>query len=153
MADIRTRYAELKKKYALPEYDQLDADFRISDIDSQSFLLSRICEHINERIQDLLKIIEPILEPDTILTNIYEYKQFNDDERERVYRVFKKLMRYNRHALQLSLGEDEDNCSRFITCFSEEYGALRKEMTRITELLKQSWDQETSIKEDLSYLG
>ena len=100
---LKQKYKELKSKYNLPDYDSLNHDFDIEEINDESeLILTKIRIKMYEKIDIYKEIIEDLVQPDTSLNSMFEAKNFTDKEREVAYLLFKKLM-------QLS-GDDLARC-------------------------------------------
>ncbi len=147
------KYEELKKKYNLPDYESLDNDFLIGEIDSEKYYLLKIKEKIAEKINAFLEILEPVFQPDTSIIHIYEYRYKDDANKEKTYQIFKVLVKYKRYSEEIAITHDEEQIANFIRSFFEDYQKLKKPLKEVIKNLRESWDIETSIEEDLSYLG
>ncbi|MBD3203045.1 hypothetical protein GF327_02025 [Candidatus Woesearchaeota archaeon] len=153
MDEVINSYKKLKDKYRLPEYDELDREFLIGDIEKKDYLLERIRKLIEEKIRSMIDILENILQPDSNLINIYEYKFIDDGKKQEVYKIFKKFVMYLRLCEEASILKQEQKTAEFISKFYSDYSHLKKETVSIVRLLKESWEKESNIKEELNYLG
>ncbi|MBN2422989.1 hypothetical protein JXB41_07220 [Candidatus Woesearchaeota archaeon] len=153
MGEIINHYKELAQKYSLPDFQELNRYFYIEDIEKTDFLLNKIRDKITEKIDEYIKIIETVLQPDTNLANLYEYRYVDERKKDRIYRVFKKLMKYYRYSTEISLINEDEMNAEFIRTFYNEWTQLKQEIINILKILRNSWDIESNIKEDLSYFG
>jgi len=78
---------------------------------------------------------------------------FNDDENDKIFKLFKRLMYSSRYSIETSIDEDDKKTSKFINDFWKEWPALKKELAEIMSKLKQSWLKEIKVKTDVGYLG
>ena len=152
--DIEKQYNELKKKFKLPDFKEIDFEFEISDLEETNFLIRAIMRRIAEKLDFYTIIIEEIIQPDA--SNLYamhESRFFEEDEKKIMYDFYKKLMNLSRCSVELSLEHNEKEESEFINNFIQEWKEIKKELVRYIKRLKDSWKTETDTKEDIGYLG
>lgn len=151
--EIKEKYSELKKEFSnLPEYKELDNEFEISDIEG-SFILRNIRRKIIEKVECYSKIIEELLQPENNLINMYETKVFADSEKEDIYNILKKLMFFTRLSAETALKAEEKEDVDFLVNFYKEWIELKPDLLRLVSRIKDSWEKETELKEDLGYFG
>ncbi len=150
---IRKKYNELKKKYSLPDFEELNKEFEISTIEHEDFLLRQIRKKIADKINKMCEFLEDLLSPDNSIANIYEYKAFDDDEKKDIFKLYKKLKVLEKLALELSLNPDEAKEAEFINNFFNSWDKIKSEMTTIIKKIKTFWEQETSKTHNLGYFG
>ena len=96
--DIEKEYSNLSKKYKLPKFREIDNEFEISTLENPSFLTKNILRRIAEKLEFYIEVIGSLVHPDaSSLSNMYEVRYFSDDEKNEIYRLFKKLMKINRN--------------------------------------------------------
>ncbi|MFH0874833.1 MAG: hypothetical protein V1859_02760 [archaeon] len=153
MDELKETYIKLAQKYRLPDYDALSRECDMEDIEKSSFLLTKIRIRIIEMIDEQLKIIEGVLQPDVNLSNLCESRHITEEQKEVAYQNFKALMMLYRQSNEISLINTEEKNAEFIRDFYSKWQEIKKELKILYSILKESWKIETSIKEDLSYLG
>ncbi len=153
MEDLKEAYAALQAKHGLPGFDELNNEFEIDDIEKSSFMLSKIRIRMTEKIDEYLKTLEGILQPEASLSSLYESKYVEDSVKERIYKVFKHLMLFFRWSTEAALENTDEASAAFIKGFYPEWMDMKHEMLKLIRTLRNCWTLETSIKEDLSYLG
>ncbi len=152
--ELKQAYDKLKQKYMLPDYDELNMAFEIEDIDDNSgLILQNIRKKMHEKIKKYAEIIENIVQPETNLQDLYEAKYVNDSTKESAYTLFKKLMLILRKSNLVSIENKEKENSEFIKETFDEYTKLKPEIAKHLEKLKNAWQKDTNIKNDLSYFG
>ena len=152
--EIERKYSELRKKYKLPEFKDMDFEFEVSDLEETNFMLRAIIRRIAEKLDFYCTMIEEILQPDT--SNLYamhETRYLEEDEKKQMYDLYKKMMGTNRLTIELSLDYDEKTSAEFVNSFITEWKSIKKDLLRFVLKMKKSWQVETDIKEDLGYLG
>ena len=152
--EIEKQYNELKKKFKLPDFKEIDFEFEISDLEETNFLIRAIMRRIGEKLDFYTAILEEIIQPDA--SNLYamhESRFFDEDEKKQMYDFYKKLMNLSRHSAELSLEHAEKEESEFINKFIQEWKEIKKELVIYMKKLKDSWETETDTEEDIGYLG
>jgi len=152
--EIEKKYNELRKKFKLPEFKDMDFEFEISDLEETNFLLRVIIRRIAEKLDFYTTMLEETLQPDT--SNLYamhETRHFDEDEKKEMYDLYRKLMGLNRQTIELSLEHDENSTVDFINKSLNVWKELKKDLLKFARKMKESWKTETDIKEDLGYLG
>ena len=153
--EIEKQYNELRKKFKLPEYKEIDFEFEVSDLEETNFLLRAIIRRMAERLDFYSTMLEEVLQPDT--SNLYamhEMKFFGDKEKSQMYELYTKLMNLNRQSIEISLERNEKSEADFISNVFGEWRNLREELLKFVRKMRASWKaEEADIKEDLGYLG
>lgn len=154
MKNIEEQYGKLKKKYNLPEFEELDNEFEISSIENEKFLLREIINKIVDRTDFFSRFFEDLLQPDpSLLRSMHEANIFNDEERKVIYSLYKKLMVIIRQSVEVSLNRSEKEEANFIKKTFDGWKGLKTSISKIVDKIKNSWKKETYSKEELGYLG
>ncbi len=153
MEDFEKNYEAVRKKYPLPKFEELDAEFDIHCIDDGKFPLREVRHKICERIDDLCIMLEEVLQPDTKVSNLYESRVFTESDKELIFLVFKKLMAIRKKAALISLRNNEREEAEFIAESYKQWIALKKQLEPFFIKLVDAWQTDTDIKEQLSYFG
>lgn len=150
---IEKDYQELAKKHGLPSYEEMNSEFEIFDIDEESFILREVRRKITQKLETYNKILEGILKPEVALCDLHECKVFTDKEKGDLFELYKKLMHIDRHATEVSINEEEKTTSQFIKETWKEWPGIKKQLKEAIKKLKQSWLEESDVKDELGYLG
>lgn len=153
MGELEKDYELLRKKHALPKFEELDAEFDIHCIEDGKLLIKDIREKIAEKSDNFCMIIEEVLQPDTKISNLYESRVFSDSDKEKIFRLFKRLMMIKRKAAFLMLKNSDKEDAEFIRESFKEWHELKEQLSPMFEKLVEAWETETDIKEELSYFG
>ena len=115
MADeIKAEYEKLRKKHnSLPDYNKLNDEFEIANIDYPNFLLREIRHKMCDKIVDFAKIFEELITAESFV-NMHELKAFVSDDKKKIFDLFRELMKINRGSLLLRLTEDDKANAKFI---------------------------------------
>ena len=153
--EIEKQYNELKKKLKLPEFKDIDFEFELSDLEETNFLPRAIIRRIAEKLDFYTTMLEEVLQPDT--SNLYamhEMKNFDENEKKRMYELYARLMSFNRQSIQVLLEHNEKEEAEFINNALNEWKIIRQKLLKFVRKMKGSWNmEEADIKEDLRYLG
>ncbi len=150
---IKEEYEKLRKKYKLPEFKEIDNEFEITIIEHEEFLLREIRRKITEKIELYTKVLDRLLQPETVLSDMYECKIFSDEEKDALFKLFKRLMFFDRFSIETSIDENDKKSAEFINNIWKEWDKIKKELSSFIKKLKEGWLKETKIKEELRYLG
>ena len=78
--ETEKQYGELRKKYRLPEFKEMNYEFELSDLDETDFLIKAIAE----KLDFFAGLFEELLQPDgSNLSAMHESRVFEDDEKKR----------------------------------------------------------------------
>lgn len=151
--DLKEEYGKLKHK--LPKFEDLDYEFELSgaNIKDKNFIIRNLRRRINDKIIFYCRIIEGLLYPNANnLIGMLEVKSFDDKEKERMSKIYKKLMEFERESLSLDVNPDEKKEVDFINNLFKEWRKFKEEMIKITRKMKESWHLEEKEEKD-NYFG
>ena len=152
--ETEKQYSELRKKYRLPEFKEINYEFELSDLDETDFLIKSIIRRIAEKLDFFIGLFEELLQPDgSNLSAMHESRVFEDNEKKEAYNLYRKLMILSRRTIELSLNSNEKDEAEFISGFFSEWKPIKEELKKYLNKIKESWKTETDIKEDIGYLG
>jgi len=152
--DLKKEYEQLKKKYNLPSFKDLDREFDITEIEHDGFVLRRIRNRIYDKIDFFIKILESILYPNSAnMASLYESKFFSQKDIEECTNVLKKLMFIDRSYILLDIEEDESKDADFIKEVFKEWQSLKKDLVKFLKIMKGSWKQEDKMPGKKEYFG
>ncbi len=107
-----------------------------------------------DKIDGIKEILEGVIQPDAnLFSSIYESRTFNDEGRNMVYAIYTTVMILNRTATIINLRADEKEEADYIKNTFTEWQKLKPNLINFLEKIKNEWQKETSVKEDLGYLG
>jgi len=149
---IEKAYNKLKERYSLPDFEALNKEFEISTIENEDFLLREIRKKIADKINTMCGFFEGLLSPDNIAA-IYEYKAFDDNERKKVFELYKKLKVLEKLSLELSLNPYEEKHAEFINDFFNSWEKIKDEIITIIRKIKAFWEKKSTKKDNEEYFG
>lgn len=152
--DIEKEYSELSKKYRLPKFKDIDEEFELSSFETERFLLKDTLRRIAEKLEFYIDVIGNLVHPDgTSISSMYEIRFFSDNEKNEMYMLFKKMMKHYRQAIELVLSNEAKEQAQFLNDFFSEWMEMKNRLRAYIGKMKESWEKETSIQEDLGYFG
>jgi len=152
--EIEKEYNKLASRYKLPKFGELDKEFEISDLENTSFVLRNILRKAAEKIEFHTNLINEVLQPDTAsLSGMHETRFFMDSEKSDMYSLYKRMMRNHRAIIETMLKNDEKEEAELLNNFYREWFEIKKQMLLHLGKMKDSWDKEASIEQDLGYFG
>ena len=150
---VKEDYTELSKKHKLPSFVEMEREFEISTLDEEGFLLREVRRKITEKVELYFKFLEEILQPETTVANMHESREFNEEEREKIFKLFSKLMFLYRLSMETSVNEDDQKSADYINTVFTDWDSIKDQFSKIVAKAKESWLNEKNIKEDLEYMG
>lgn len=153
MSEIQKKYDELKKKYALPSFNDINNEFEISTIENNDFLLREIRKKIDERIEVFLKILNTLLQPETNICELHECRDFSEKDKDDAFLLYKELMLMHDSALIAGIICDEKEDAKFISEAFKGWQPVKKKILAVMNKMKDSWKKDVTISEELGYLG
>ncbi len=154
--DIKAAYAPLAKKYKLPDYEALNQEFEIETLEDTNFLLRNIRTKISEKMEFCIKLLASILQPEQNITDLQECKMFSDEQKKKIYSLYKNLMVQMRFAGVLSMASTEKEEAAYLAKFYAEWSTkngYRNQLRSTLQTLTDSWAKETEVEDDLGYMG
>ncbi|MFH1409665.1 MAG: hypothetical protein ABIH34_07175 [Nanoarchaeota archaeon] len=139
------------KEKKIPSWEELSHSFDLTE-DAKSLIEVR--KMIAEHLEGYIKYLEELLHPEQSLASLYECKLFDDEEKQTIFTLFKRLMFIHRRALELSLENGEDADISFINEAFTDWKAVKGQLKGIISRVKQSWkDPDVDISDMPEYFG
>jgi len=151
--NIKEIYQKFKRKYNLPDFDDIDNEFEISTIEEEHFLLREIRRKMHDKLSTLSKFLKQILFPEADIIDMHESRTFTDEEREKIYSLFRTILYLLRQNMLTALDESDQKTADYIKLVWQKWKTIKKESKWIIEKSAKSWTKETELREELAYLG
>ena len=151
--DIKEEYSKLK--HILPKFEDLDDEFEISNasIKNKNFLLRNIRRRVNEKVIFYCRIIEGLIYPNSNnIVGMLEIKFFDEEEKNNLSKIYKKLMQFERESLSIDVNPDDKKDVEYINTVFKQWRQYKEELIKITKKMKDSWKMQEEITKD-SYFG
>jgi NADH:ubiquinone oxidoreductase subunit len=150
---LSTAYNELAKKYGLPSYRELDREFCLHDEEKNHYVLRQVLQKIFEKYDFFTKLLDETLHPDSNLSGLVESKSFTEEQKDRFFETYKKLMRVNRHSIRAYALSTEEAEAESIRVAWEAWISIKNDLQQIAKLLSEAWQKDESDKDRLTYMG
>ncbi|RME78368.1 hypothetical protein D6774_01405 [Candidatus Woesearchaeota archaeon] len=145
-------YVELQSQYGLPSYEDLDHYFEITSIEEGVFL-RQVRKKIAEKFEGIATHLQDILNPDASPSSMGESSFFDDNQKERIYSLFKSLMVFIRKSSLLSIEDSDELNAQYINEAFSFFIEHKEEFKQIFEHIQTSWKQDLNKSERIHYLG
>ena len=151
--DMVKEYEALRKKHDLPGLAELDKEFCIGKLEDADFLLRVVVDKIRERLEQSLKVLSDILQPENNLASMYESEVFSDDEKKKIFDLFKKIAFYHSELVINDYEHTEESAAGLIKKIFSEWSRLKDELLKILASIREAWKNEKKSKLELGYFG
>lgn len=151
---VEEMYEVYKKKYKLPLFKDLDAEFELSTIELPDFFLRQVKKKIKEKLQDLSEIFSEILNPSSeSLVQLSQCKIFDVEEKNKIYELFRQIQYYIQVLHESEYINDEKKDAELINEINKDWPHLKTKALVYLGKLKEHWKKEINLKETLEYFG
>lgn len=151
---LKERYSSLKKKYSLPEFDDLNRDFKIeklADFESD-FLLREIRSQIGESIENFIRMLEALLNPVNVPMFLFPIiKSINADDKEKLIKIHKELGKLVISSIKL-MNYSEEKEAEFIKEAFKKWNNFKSDFVKIIEDVEKKAELKSSKKKN-NYFG
>jgi len=155
LAKIKNQYISLQKKYKLPSFSELNEDFEIEKLQEREtdFLLRNVRRMITEKISNVLRFLELILNPSETPTPLFVFamlKNISPETRKEIEVLYRKLSSIELSSLSLDINYNEKKEAELIKGIVKSWPKIKEGLGNITEKLEMAWSKE---KPERKYLG
>lgn len=147
------KFDELKAKYKLPEFKELDNEFELSSIEEENFYSRELRRSVVEKIDSMINFLHDLVQPDTTALNLYEARIFDEGEKIRIFEMLKQLMYYKRYSTELEIIAEEKLDCKFVSEFFGDWKIIKPELIKIAEKTKVSWKLADEKELRMEYFG
>jgi len=152
---IKEDYEEIRKKFSLPNFEDLDNEFEIRKIDEDGFILREVKRAIIARLQNLAHFFLPVLNPQPHdVHSLVEMGIFNKKEKEKLFKFYKKILYLIHKGVMMNLKTDKDTAN-FIKDVWKDWPALKAECEKYMKEVTQEWlkEKKKETNQSQGYLG
>jgi len=143
---LKIDYSKLQKKYGLPEFDELNRDFKIeklSDVETD-FLVREVRSFVGESFENFLRFVEALLNPTNVPMFLFPViKSLGVDEKEKLMEIHKKMARLEVDAIKL-INYSEEKEAEFIKKAFKLWQTVKKDFIEVIEVVEKKWDVKTN---------
>ena len=150
--DIKKYYEELKKKAKLPDFETVDSEFQIGEIDKGNYGL-QISEKIAEKTDRFRKFLEEYLHADgSSVAVLMEIKGMNEKDKESINLMYKEIVLIERNLALAELDNRDESYGAFIEESLRKWQEVKPGLKELILKAKESWMDTSKVKEELSYM-
>ena len=152
--ELKKKYSILMNKYNLPGFKELDEEFDILKIDSNSeTLLREVRKLMILKFSAVLNFIELILNPTNgSMFHMFLVKGINNFDKKIMDNLFERLGEIELNSFKLDINYSEESEAEFIKSKFEIWQEIKPELTKILDSLQDNWNK-TAYKKEKSYFG
>jgi len=151
--DLKEEYNKLKVKYSLPDFEALDRDFQIEDIDPEENIIRDILEEVNSNVEFYSRLMEGLISPDSKLSDMKEASNLNKEDQTNINDIYRKCMLMNRTLLLIDLDYDEAEAAKTIIHIHKEWQEVKKNIRLILIKMKETWSEQAKKETHGEYYG
>jgi len=155
LEELKNNYEILRKKYALPEFKQLNEEFDIEKVaeNETECLLREIRKAIMDKAIAYLRFIEMLLNPTNApLFFLALIKGLSVDDRKILEKLYDKIGHFEIDVIELDCQYSEEDEAGFIKKATKEWKIISDNMIKLVEVLRRNWNQK-SKKDERGYCG
>ncbi len=147
---LKREYDKLKKRYRLPDFEDLDEDFEIRtlDVDKCGILIKAILRSILNRFNSFLGYIDPIINPNpNSMHSMLEIKYISDKDKEDIFKQYKDIL-YLLHIGLLAELSGEQESAKFIKDIWKVWLDMKSKELKTLKIIANVWnieDKKTKI--------
>ncbi len=151
---LNAKYEVVRKKYKLPNFELLDADFHIRGVEPEADILVELRIKAEEKIDYFLHLLNTVLQPDpNTLADMYEYAALNQDQRAHALVLFKQLMVVKRVLSEAEVIGNEKITASAIVLSHKTVSQTKQQVLTILQLFKRCWQVPAEKQELDRYFG
>lgn len=145
-------YAKLRKKYRkLPSWDCVERNFFFKPEDGP--ILAQVKRCMFEKFESIAEDMESLLSVGESFESFYERKILAQDEREKLFEVYKILQSLIWSCNRISIEYSEKQHAEWVSSAKESWEKLKPEISRFCEKLADGWKNYKKTEAETSYRG
>jgi hypothetical protein len=155
LEDLKKVYLEVKGKFGLPSFEELNEDFQIEKISEieTDFLVKEIRKFIVDKLTTYMNFIETILHPSSGSMFIFSVvKALGAKDKEVLLDVYKKLSKNRIKVILLDVEYSEKDEVEYIKDSFELWQKIKKDILNVLGEVDKNWDNKVEMN-GRKYLG
>jgi hypothetical protein len=137
---LKEEYEKIKKKYGLPSFDELDGEFEIRKIDHDLLIVREIRRNVMSRIDFLIALLDPILDPGKSLHSFIETKFFEKYNVEPLFDFYKLMWRLIHEGVSASYDSEKAE-AEFIRKVWKQWPEIKKKAIEYSDKIALGWSK------------
>lgn len=154
LKEFKTNYDNIKKKYSLPSFQELNENFEIDKIDKESeILIKEIRKAMMEKIVGYVRFAEMLLNSSNAPPSFMIFvKDVRTEEKKALQEIYGKLVQLEIESLSLDISYSEPQEAAAIKEILKIWQEMKPNLQKIISMLKRNWTS-VSEKKEKSYYG
>lgn len=151
--EIKNRYLEFEKKFKLPGFSDVNADFEVDKIDRDSETFMRVVRKaMMEKVVNSMGFVDALLNPTNLPRIYFPYvKSMSGDDKKRLERIYNVLSDLSVASLALEIETSDKKEAEMIKKTFDDWNSIKSDFKAIVENIAKP-NQEVGKKEK-SYFG
>ncbi|MEM4259758.1 MAG: hypothetical protein QXG00_00820 [Candidatus Woesearchaeota archaeon] len=100
---------------------------------------------ILERMENISKILEAVLQPENNYSAIHEYSFLNEKEKKEIVLIYRKFMYYQRAIIEALLKNNVEDIKKILEKITCEWESMKNQTIIIIKKIKESWNSSSDI--------
>ena len=116
LTELKKEYEVYKKKYNLPNFEDINRLFDIEELDSESdFLIRKIRRFMSEKLASYMRFVEVLLNPSNAPMFFFKLiKKLENSDKEELSEIYEYLGKLEIQTITLDLDYNEEKEAEFI---------------------------------------
>lgn len=153
---LKAEYEKLRKKYNLPNFEEIDNEFEIRaiDLDKHGILIKAILRTILNKFGIFLNYLDPVINATgPSLHSMIEQQNLSEETKKEML-DFYKVLSYNYHKICEIELEDERTTAEFLKGLWREWPRLKKKEKEFLGKITSTWKKgEEAALKNTDYTG
>ncbi len=145
--DFKAEYEKLRKKYNLPDFEVLNKEFELVDMEKKENVPRALRRRLREKLIFFCRIVEGIIYPtERSPLATYESSFFDDFTKLQLSKIHRMMMVFDRKGLCLDVEDSEEKNMGYILDLLKEWPGLKRELLKTVVLMERSWQNHIEEK-------
>lgn len=147
-------YRRMQDKFKLPQLNELKETFKF-ELEGEEKIFDQIRSEISDRIFTFSeKIIEPVIAGSESYSCLFEQEMLSDEERQRLFDIYKKIQVLKWENNLLMLHPDEKKAAEWVKKTWELWNdEIEAELSKVCRKLSNSWSNLKFKSDHQNYNG
>ncbi len=145
-------YARLRKKYRkLPSWEWVEKNFFFKPEGGP--ILAEVKHNIFEKLESVAEDLESLISVGETIESYYERRMLNQQEREKLFGVYKNLKSLLWSCNKISIEYNEKQVADWIVSAKESWERMKPEIAKFCEKLSLGWKTYKKPENETNYHG
>lgn len=146
-------HEDILKKHNLPSLEELEKELGVIDEDEQD-LVQDIISKLLSKSRKYSSFIEEMLHPDSNIVSMQEASMFSNEEREKLFDIFREITLFQRTWLLLELSSSEEKKVQYFKDFYAYFNSIKPQLEKFVTQAISIWKLKEVTKANvLGYFG